>query len=98
MTLQNDRPFCIHGDGWDSTSMLLHPFHGSCLRQAGDATHHCVCSDGFIVGQQVEMCHRVALTLEHGKNFGNILPFSVPDGGRSSQTRGFKYNAYLLHF
>jgi len=79
------------------TSLLLHPFHGPCLK-ARDATHHCVCSDGFIVGRQVEMCHRVALTLEHREELGNILPFRLPDGGRSSQTRGFKSNAYLLHF
>jgi acetamidase/formamidase len=55
------------------TSLLPHPFPGPCLK-AGDATHHCVCSDGFIVGRQVEMCYRVALTLEHGKNLEISYP------------------------
>jgi hypothetical protein len=44
------------------------------MPQAGDATHHRVCADGFIVGRQVEMCHRVALTLEHGKNLEISYP------------------------
>jgi len=54
------------------TSLLVRPFHGSCVRQG--TLPITVCSDGFIVGRQVEMCHRVALILEHGKNLEISYP------------------------
>ena len=41
---------------------------------AGDANRQCVCSNGFILGRQVEMCHMVALTLEHGKKLEISYP------------------------
>ena len=68
------------------------------MRQAGDATHQCVCSDGFIVGRQVEMCHGVALILEHGKNLEISYPSVYLTVEGHPKPGGFKYDAYLLHF
>ena len=76
----------------------MHPFHGPCVKE-GDATQHGVCSDGFTVGRQVEMCHRVALILEHGKNLEVSYPtVYLTVEGHPPNPGSFKYNAYLLHF